>query len=227
MAQLFVDSFSGYATSDLPTRWAGGITNAPLIDATVVPPGSQVGTTVLDLSAGNAAVLSNNYGSLGRYIMGFNHYRVIGSTGGITCGLLHNSAPFTPHYAVVLQMTNTGTYLCDDALNILGTGPIVLTGEWNHFECDFQLGTGGTANLYVYRNGSPTPFMTALGVSTSYAVAEQFFLGRQASSTAPPVNGDASYYASFYAFSGTGSVAMFNAPLAPQGLGALLPPSNA
>jgi hypothetical protein len=116
-------------------------------------------------------------------------------------------------------MTNSGTFICKDDLTVIGSGPIVPALEWHSFELDCQLGLSGTANVHLYMDGSPTPFISAVGVSTTFAVAEQFFLGRANSATAPSTSQDQAYNADFYALNGTGPVAMFNAPLAPQGFG--------
>jgi hypothetical protein len=218
MAQLYVDSFSIYATADIPTRWPGGTGGGIIGPPVTPPPGAQSGTTVFD-ATGTAAVYSTNYGNVSRYILGFQYYRNSTSGAGTVCGLMNAVSLSNNEASVVLQMSSTGTFITDGQQNTLATGPVVPYHEWNQFEIDFQQGLTGTANIYVYMNGNPTPFMSAVGVSTTYAVANYFFLGRPNQTNFPAFNQDNGQFASLYVFDGVGSIPRFNAPLAPQGLG--------
>ena len=221
MSLLFMDSFGGYTTADLPTRWAGGSQFA-LIDSTVLPPNSQAGAKVLDCTPNDSAyVLSQNYGALSRYILSARIYRAAsGFNSGAVFSLLHNISISSTGAAVVLQVTPTGTFITKGDGTILGSGPIIKYQEWHHIECDFTLSTTGAAVLIVYLDGNPTPFINITGVSTQYAVAEQYSLGRAQQNLNANIGGDKDYFADHYVFSGGIGPAPFNAPLAPIGLGA-------
>lgn len=220
MAQLFVDSFSIYRTSDIPNRWVGGNFGA-VIDNTVLPPDAQPGAQVLDLTANNGDyVLSQNYGSLSRWIIAARFYRAAGGGNfGAVISLIHNVSLSVIDSPVVLQVGPSGTFLTSGSGTIFATGPVIPYQQWNHVECDFTLSTTGGAILTVYLNGNPTPFMHVTGISTSYAVAEQYSLGRCIQNIYSNIQGDQDYFADHYAFSSVGPIPMFNAPLAPQGLG--------
>jgi hypothetical protein len=220
---LFCDSFGGYATADIPTRWKGGnIFGGATIDSAQLPPNSQAGAQVLDCT-GTAGVLSDNYGSQAHYVLGFRFFRSNTGSSGIICGLVHTLGIGSYGGSVYVQLSNSGSFITDGNNTILATGPIIPYHEWHQFECDFTQGLSGTANLAVYKDGSPTPFLQALGVSTSYAASEQFFLGRPNPSTGPSLSQDNAYFADFYAFNGVAQTVgpyNFAAPLTPQGFGA-------
>ena len=222
MALLFCDSFGIYETADIPTRWKGGnIFNGSVIDSAQLPPNSQAGAQVLDCT-GTAGVLSDNYGSQSRYILGFRFYRSLNGSAGVICGLAHTLGIGSYGSSAYIQLSSSATYITDGSNTILATGPIIPYHEWHHFEVDFQQGLTGTANITIYKDGSPTPFLQALGVSTTYAVSEQFVLGRPAPSVGPPISQDNAYFADFYAFNGVAQTVgpyNFAAPLAPQGFG--------
>ncbi len=221
MAQLFVDSFSIYATADLPTRWAGGATPQAAINSTVpmAPPGAQTGWSVLDLTNSGATVLSQNYGSLSRWIIAAQVYRKNSGSSGALFSLLDNLGGGNVGASVILQATPAATLITKGDGTVLGSGPIIPYHEWHQLECDFTLSTTGGGILKVYLDGNPTPFISATGVSTQYAVAQQYALGEVPQTVNANINTDQDWYSSHYAFSATGAVPMFNSALAPQGLG--------
>jgi hypothetical protein len=218
MALLFMDSFGGYATADIPTRWAGGTGGGCTIVNTPLPPNSQSGAQVLS-NAGGTYVLNNNFGAKARMIVGTRFYRFHsgGSSGVVlSCSTVPSLGQLDG--VVLVQVSNSGTFITDSSGNILGSGPVVPYQEWHHYELDATFGLAGTATLKLYMDGNPTPFISVVG-TTAYATASSFVLGGGAytvHSNQPP---DQGYYADFYAFDGTGA-APFNAALAPQGLGA-------
>jgi hypothetical protein len=226
MAQLFVDSFSVYATADIPTRWAGGFAGGgPTIVNTPLPPNAQVGAQVLSMpNASNFYhLLSNNYGNLARMIIGTRFMRNNGGngTGGVMQML--SGVGLTP--VVSVWADDTGTYITGNEVGsstLIGTGPIIPRAEWHHYELDATFSTTGTAVVNLYLDGNPTPFISCTGVSTGAATASQYSLGAVGAYFNSPYSGNgtcAGFHADHYAFSGTGS-APFNAALAPQSLGA-------
>jgi hypothetical protein len=225
MAQLFVDSFSIYATADIPTRWAGGNIGCSIVTSPL-PPNSQAGAQTLLNSGGflnQRYVLSNNYGALSRLILGARFMRASGASGTLFQAV--SGGGLTPVCSVGVD--NTGTYIFGaNGFNndhLLGTGPIIPQLEWHHYELDMTFGLGGTATINLYIDGSPTPFISAASVTTGAATATQYALGlvmgNSSSTFQANQNSCTGNYADHYAFSGTGA-APFNAPLATQGLGA-------
>ena len=215
MAVLFMDSFSGYATADLPTRWVGNAPSGASIVNTPLPPNSQVGAQVLSILNNFQGLTGNNYGALTRLVMGFRCYKaqVTGSIAyaihqigvgsyGLPCGLVADAL---------------GTYIVNGSNTVLATGPIIPINEWHHYELDFTFSITGGAVLKVYLDGNPVPFISVSGVNTSFVQAESFSIGGQGPSSSG-LNGLQAYFADFYAFSGAGS-APENAALATQTLG--------
>lgn len=232
MAQLFLDSFSIYETADLPTRWAGGVSRgAGQVDIlnTPLPPNPQAGAQILRIQSNIGppnSVLSNNYGALARLILGFRFQREPLGTGIVASA--YSGGLLTSICSVAVD--NTGTYLLGLVTNgsavVLGMGPIIPQNEWHHYELDMTFGIASNATVNLYIDGNPTPFISVTGVNTGAATATQYSLGALTSWTTGTPNPSAAgqncsgYYADHYAFSGTGAVPEFNAPLAPQGLGA-------
>jgi hypothetical protein len=218
MAQLFIDSFSIYATADFPTRWVGPSNGGFSITNAVLPPNSQVGATV---AFGNGGFISgNNYGSNARLIQGFRYYRANPGSVGYVAGFLLSTGIGTSHSPFVLQQDSSGTYLYTGNSDgtLLATGPVVPAEEWHHYEMDVIFGTASNATINLYLDGNPSPFLSATGVSLTDATADTGFLGQPPNATSGATA--SGYYADYYLFSGTGAVAMFNSALAPQGLGA-------
>lgn len=223
MAQLFCDSFSIYATADVPTRWPGA-NNGYTVVTTPLPPNSQSGAQVMTIGGNTQGISTNNYGTNARMISGFRFYKSTGfpantQPSGIIASFGHIVS--LGHFAITCALVSDGmgTYLTDGAGTILGTGGVVPFNEWHHYEFDAIFGLSGSATLHLYLDGNPAPFITATGVSTSFADAEFASLGdgQVASAFANALGG---YYADYYLFNGTGTNAEFNVPLAPQGLGA-------
>jgi hypothetical protein len=217
MALLFADSFSGYRTADLPTRWVGGVSGSQISNA-VLPPNSQAGAQVLFIPNNQQGVTGNNYGAQTRLVLGFRYYKDAGDNSGSIAYAIHQTGVGAFGLPVGLVFDAAGTYFVNDSNTVIATGPVIPKAEWHQYEIDWTFGLSGTATLKLYLDGSPTPFISAVGVSTSYAQAELFSIGGQGPSN-HGLNGAQGYFADFYALSGTGPVAMFNAPLAPQGFG--------
>jgi hypothetical protein len=160
-------------------------------------------------------ITSNNFGTITRLIAGFRFFKE--GTGGSIFNAVHQTGFGAFSISLALVADALGTYFQLDNGTLIGTGPVVPTSEWHHYEVDWTFSTTGAAVLNLYLDGNPTPFIHST-TNTSFAQAEAWALGGQG-----PVNhgqnGIQGNFADFYAFNGTGS-APFNAALAPQGLGA-------
>jgi hypothetical protein len=217
MAQLFCDSFSIYATADLPTRYPGGAAFASGIVTTELPPNAQAGAHVLQIGGFQGpTALSTNLGAQGRMIQGQRFWR-IPTTYGYILQFCSPNPPFT-NLVAGLWLDITGTYVKNSANAIVGTGGTINDSEWHHWEFDVNFATGAFA---VYLDGNPAPFITGTDASLISTVVSFFAVGVGSYSGAPPQAQSAGgYVADLYVFNGVGSDATFNAPLAPQGLGA-------
>ena len=217
MAQLFVDSFSIYATADLPTRYPGGSSSCAITTA-VLPPNSQAGAKVLQDSGGAAVNLSTNYGPQARMIAGFRHYKD-GIRNGFMFQMLNAAGGFSTLVCGVYADT-TGTFIYGPGNVLLGSAVTVPLNEWHHYELDVIFGAAANATINLYLDGNPVPFISLTG-QTLAATAAYFGLPAGVYSGAPfQTQTSTGEYADFYFLNGTGPVAMFNSALAPQGLGA-------
>jgi hypothetical protein len=218
MALLFADSFSIYATADLPTRWVGGA-QGTLIDSAILPPNAQAGAQVLDQTGGSAGVKSNNYGSLARMIAGFRMYMPNTGTEGIGSVMFFDwvSGFLSEGHNIKLAVDRAGTYIINGGTGAtIVSGPVIPLNEWHHYEIDVIFGTASNATVALYLDGNPTPFMYATGFSLPSATSNNVILG---DFSVLGVDSVSSYKADFYLLSGAGPVAEFNSALAPQGLG--------
>jgi hypothetical protein len=218
MAILFMDSFSGYMTADIPTRWVGENAHASIVN-TPLPPGSQAGAQILQLSSGsgNGSVVGNNYGSQPRMIQGFRYYRAGsgGNASGAIAGFCYPAGLGTFGIEAYFACDNSGSYLYSGNGTRLGTGPVVTPNEWHHYELDVLFGSAANATLKLYVDGNPTPSIVVTGATLPNATANQSFLGGGFQG-GQPSNADG-YYADFYLFNSSGA-APENAALAPQSI---------
>lgn len=223
MAQLFVDSFSGYSSADLPTRYPGGNSSAGglTISNAVLPPGAQAGAQALHNTGyvGGGGLLSTNYVAKARMVMGLRHFRATGA-GGYVMQFCNAVGGGTNSLVAGLWLDATGSFIQGATNNIIASGPTIPNLEWHHFEMDVTFGTASNATLSVYLDGNPTPFMTATGVTLSAATAGFFALPTGIYNGTPAqVTPSTGYYADLYVFDGTGA-APFNHSLATQAIGA-------
>src|ERR1700678_996137 len=169
MAQLFVDSFSIYATADFPTRWVGPSNGGFSITSAVLPPNSQAGASVAFSNGG--FISGNNYGANARMIQGFRFYRLAAGSVGYVGGFLLSTGIGTSHSPFVLQQDASGTFLYtgNSPGTLLATGPVVPAQEWHHYEMDVIFGTASNATINLYLDGNPSPFLSATGVSLTDA----------------------------------------------------------
>ena len=223
MSQLFIDSFSGYSTADLPTRYPGQGGTGQITTA-LLPPNAQAGAQVWDNTNGGSGPLSTNYGPQARMILGIRHYATPDNVdnAGFICQFNRpvGLGPFNIRLTAGLYHDNSGTYIVDENAAILATGPVVPFNEWHHYEVDITFSTTGTGSAHVYLDGNPTPIISATGLTFTAAAANQFMIAAGAYNGGPVQNNvSTGYYADLYVFNGLGA-APFNAALAPQGLGA-------
>lgn len=218
MALLFCDSFSGYATADLPTRWVGADQNVSIVN-TPLPPNSQAGAQVLFNNGGFA--VNNNFGSNARMVMGCRYYRFSTFAIGYVMGFASPTGVGSWLTPCHIKMDGSGTTIWsgDSGSEILlATGPVIPAQEWHHLELDATFGLAGTATIHLYVDGDTTPFLSAVGVSTLTATASTCFLGQPPSAVSGA--NAAGYFADFYLLNGVGADARFNSAFAPQGFGA-------
>jgi hypothetical protein len=215
MSQLFLDSFSGYATADLPTRYPGGSNFSGGIVTTQLPPGSQAGAHVLAL--GNfqgPTALSSNLGAQSRLIQGQRFYS--SGDGGYIIQFCSPNSPFT-NLVAGLWFDLTGIQVKNSADTTVAFGPTIPQNEWHHYEFDVNFTTG---TFSVYLDGNPAPLITGTAASLVSTVVSFFAVGVGAYNGAPTHATSAhGFVADLYVFNGLGSPP-FNQPLAPQGLGA-------
>ncbi len=217
MALLFCDSFSIYATGDLPTRYPGGSNFSGGIVTTQLPPNSQAGAHVLKI--GNfqgPTALSSNLMPQARLIQGQRFYSPSGGDGGYMIQFLYPNSPFTG-LAAGLWFDLTGIQVRNASNVTIAIGPTVPQAEWHHYEFDVDFSTGVFA---VYLDGNPTPFISGTNAGLIRADVSFFAVGVGSFSGAPPQATSANgFVADLYVFNGLGA-APFNAPLAPAGVGA-------
>lgn len=213
---LFCDSFSAYATADLPTRWKGYTPVGASIVNTVLPPSSQAGAQVYHVVNNAQGITSDNYGAKTELVLAFRCNKVT-TTGSIVYPV-HQIAFGNYGFPCGLAADALGTYFVNDGGAVIKSGPVIPIDEWHHYELHMIFNTAGAGSIVLYLDGNPAPFMSLTGISTSYAQAEAFSLGGNGPSN-HGINGLEAYFADFYAFDNTGA-APFNAPLAPQGFGA-------
>jgi hypothetical protein len=227
MSLLFIDSFGGYTTADLPTRYKGGAYNGPTIQSGVLPPSPQAGAQTLQLGGGSQVLSDTVSPVMSRTIMGCRFYKNSTNNGnlfemGLSLGVGGQIQP-----CCALAIYETGTYITDGLLNngnpnTLATGPVIPQNEWHHIEFDVIYGTAANATLVVYLDGNPTPFMSVAGQTLQRATADRWWVGAaNQNANASELNSAVpGYVADLYVFSGTGPVSTFNSALAPQGFGA-------
>src|SRR3981081_2983229 len=135
MAVLFMDSFSGYATADIPTRWVGANNTASLVNP-IMPTNSQAGATVLStLGGGSGYVVANNFGSKSRMIMGCRYYRANSSQIGYVMGFGNPNGMGRATPPCHIKRDGSGTYIYSGdsgGQTLLASGPVVPNQEWHH-----------------------------------------------------------------------------------------------
>ncbi len=214
MAAKFRDSFSGYVTADINTRYPGGSQNVAISNA-ILPPNAQAGQqSLVSTNNPNFHVQSDNFGAMARMTMRVRH--TITNSGGVNEGFIGGF--YKPGFSLgdpAIQIAGfaadrSGTYIYGITSALLATGPVIPRDEWHHYEFDVIFGNAANATLTIYLDGNSTPFLQKTAATLTDATGRIFYLGGGTAS-----NGA---FADYVCQDGTGA-APFNAPLAPQGLG--------